>query len=556
MDDNTQTQDPPQEAYTPEPATNWDVAPKSNGLFMKVAVPLVLVAMVGSGFWLGMDYFKGSSFDSTQHTDEYTSSRTTVTDEPTTSSDVRVDFVLSPLSASRGKIDVLWSAKAAGDTQSLDTYYPTFRVGIAQPLHLVESVVLSNTSPEPVYVYGVRNEQMNYITVSPEVQRATPAMLLPDIFMTDDNRTLQCAGRAVFAEMAEQGSAKYLTASNICDFVEPLEISGGETVALSPVPYLLSHGVTGRVLNNPFSGEEKTVVLKNVLALGGEYWLLPNEFKKHDEVLGSDTYNVGGYIVTNTDDTSLLQKVLDIRDPLGKEISFTVGDVTTDTRSLLGYSVPTEVFTSNNDGSFNERILGLQMFLYLNDFLSTEGITGVQDATTTTALKLFQEAAHLHPTGIFDAGTALAVRAHTFINLIRTYENYGDEEVTISFDEDESHFRFWGMGKRVVALHDTEKGNRQIASIVRNTNSSGITMQFSDDTSWPSVFTFFTLLNNTGVVQNCTISNSSGAVLERFSMIRNELYPFGTERESIASPGTYVLTCGTRTVAVELVPAN
>lgn len=471
---------------------------------------------------------------------------------------VSMDFVLSSLSAPRAKIDLFWDYELPPEEVERQGGRGTRRpaIGIAEPLHLIESFTIQNESAEPLYLHSIANEQMTYIDVEAtyNLEKATPLMLLPDAFTDQMGRVHGCVERTVLAAM--QGS--YFTSApnnlpdmnNVCEFAEPITVPEGETLALSPVPYIVSYGLLGEMVNNPFQDDERFFKAK-LETLGEERWFIPHYFEKYDDVLEADTFNVGGYIVTNTTDIDLLNNIFDLRTGAGGAATFSRGVVQTGV-PLQSYEIPLSPFVANTTTVFSEEVLGLQVFLYLNDFINREQVSGLFDTPTLAALKSFQREAAIYPSGVFDVATAHAIRGRQFTNLIRYYENYGDAVVTLGLGGDTGFFRYWGAGGNEVIISDDQTSTADIRSYDSIPDAHGSRITYVDGRTKSATFRHFLILNNTAATVTCTVSLGNAAPIEKFAIESNELHRFHGERDSISEAGLYDLQCDGKRVQVEL----
>lgn len=560
MDDSQQSVHSEDSDLTEEGSVWWGglytVTPFSKYLAMVVFVALPFV-----GFWFGMEYVRSMQSLEVSDGTEQGLNPTQIKHQGT--SDIIVDVTLSSLSARRAKVDILWNHTVPEEVELLKRN-PTaeFRgpiIAIAEPLDLIESFTIRNNSDEPVELHSIFNEQLDHIEVLPRIDsndRATPLMLLGDSLRKNDGSMVRCHERNVIETLRAilPSILNPLELGNDCVFEQPEVIAPGEVLTLQPVPYLVSYGKTGEIVADPFSGLTKTIFEIKNSATGNKQWLIPKAFEKYDDVLQDNTFNVGGYIVANIDNVHALNNIFDLRKGNGSAVSIALGE-TTKGHPLMSYDIPLEPFDVHSATS-SEKIVGLQSFLYLNGFLAKESITGTIELETIEALKEFQRSASVYPTGLYDTATAHTAHSGELVNLIRLYENYGDENVYLGLDTEEPYFRYWGMGTNYVERNNDSSDASLITKFRMKSNSYGVYFNMINGSTKVATYNWFWIINNTAEIQDCGIFGQNGIPLWEFSIPVNDVVSVSTDSSDIKELTTRHLRCGKKEMIIEVSPES
>lgn len=478
---------------------------------------------------------------------------------------VFVDFVLSSLSAPKGKVDALWDVVIPEEEkQKSHLSFPYGYIGaIAEPLDLIEELRINNNTTDSVFLYGIANEQTSFLTMPPrQGSKATPFMLLPDKFFNEKGAVIRCKNRNVkkLMDYAMHGGiadpeVKSFAQNNLCDFEVRLEIKPRSSITLNPGMYAAAFDlVRGEVVEDIFNGTHKDIIKANIKSLGGEVWLMPQKFEERDDVAQKDTFNIGGFIVADTRDATLLSDILKIRDTNDQLVQVKIGKSTNGVK-IQSYRIPTEPFTATQN-TFNKDVLGMQVFWYLNNFWEADKVTGVYDAPTIEMLKKFQRETKIVETGEFDAMTLFVTRA--FERNFSFYENYGDDQVTISFDSSKPYFRLFSRGYNVVSLNKDYSDSSLIRRVARKNCGQpycSIYAYFLDDKE-TYVGGEVALLNNTPERKDCALIAPDGTAVKYFSIDSNHIYSQEVRMGIISIPTMHQLKCGDKLLEIELLPAE
>jgi len=485
--------------------------------------------------------------------------------------EVSVDFVLSSLSAPKGKVDVLWNVIVPEEqrkkAQNPSLSFPYGYVGaIAEPLHLIEELKINNDTGDSVFLYGIANEQTNFLTMPsrpgrPE-SKATPFMLLPDKFFTEKGAVIKCKNRniktlidsAIVRGLQADGSSFTKVAqNNICDFETPVEIKSKSSLTLKPELYAVSFGLAGRMVTNIFDGTHKNFVKANVASFGGQVWLVPKKYEEHDDISAKDTFNIGGYIVADTRNASLLSDILKIKNKAGQAMKVKIGN-SSNGIAIKSYEIPDKPFTPAQN-IFDKNVLGMQVFWYLNNFWGVSNINGVYDTKTVEMLRKFQRETKIAETGKFDKATMFVVGA--FDRNASFYENPADEEVTVSFDSPLPYFRIFSIGSYKVDLNKDTSNSSLITRVAKKLcgeSYCGGVYTYSLDNREIFTLSGITILNNTLETKQCSLINPSGVSVKSFSIDPNKMYSQRATFDGVSIPTTHRLQCGNKSLEIELSP--
>jgi len=480
---------------------------------------------------------------------------------PTT--EVSIDLVLSSLSVPKGKIDILWNILIPEEQKKMaEKPYLSFPYGyegaVAQPLDLIETLTIKNGGEESAFIEAIENEQTTYIETPPRSEtKATPIMLLPNSFFDESRREFKCKNRDIgkllnYAYLAAGSVQDENKPNNICTFELPIEIKADSSITLKPDLYALSYGLTGAMVPNAFNGERKNFIKTTNSYPDGEIWLIPERYKENDDVAQRDTFNIGGFVVVNSKDNELMTKILRINNESGQRVRVKVNKTTTGIR-FDDYSIPDKPFTPSQTGR-DENILGMQAFWYINDFWDTQNITGKYDSNTIEMLKKFQRETNLAETGNFDKATMHVVRA--FPRNVSFYENYGDEEIAVSFDSSQPYFRLFSIGSWDVNLNKDQSNSSLIKRVAKNPCGKSYCAIYAYAVDGREMFTLggITILNNTIETKQCMLLNANNVPVQTFSIAPNEMYPQRTTLDNISSPSMHMLKCGTKSLEIEMYP--
>jgi hypothetical protein len=531
--------------------------------FSKHLAIVLFIILPFVGIWLGVKYVKPmQSLKVPTETNQKLVATKDLSKDQLGTSDVLVDVTLSPLSAPRAKVDIFWNYKVPEEIELLkknpraELRGPI--VAIAEPLVLIESFTVRNNSNESIKLYSISNEQLDHIKVIPRTnsnEKATPLMLLGDSLRRNDDSLVECQDRNVIKTLQNSFTIfpNPLKLGNNCVFDQPEIIAPGETLTLRPVPYLVSYGKTGDIVVDPFFGSTKTIFEINNPVTGNKQWLLPEAFKKYDDVLQDNTFNVGGYIVANVNNNRVLNDVFNLRKSDGSTVSAVLGK-TEYGQSLMAYDIPLDPFDMHSAAS--SEIFGLQSFLYLNGFLTNDNITGVIGPKTIKALKEFQKSTDVYPTGQFDTATAHAAHSSEFINLLKLYENYGDENIYLGLSTKEPYFRYWGVGEYEVERNNDFSNVSFVMEYRMKSDSSGFYFKKVDGSTKGATFRSFSIINNTAQIQSCEIFSQNGGSLSKFSIPVNGISYVSAYASDVKQLTTRHLRCGEKEMIIEVLPGT
>ena len=396
------------------------------------------------------------------------------------------------------------------------------------------------------------------------IARETPMMLLPNNFFNEKGEKINCKNREIywlFSKMYELGPFNGLNRitkdeaqSNICDFTTPIEIKSKSSLILKPELYATNFGLAGTSASNIFNGADKEFVKTNIDSLGGQVGLIPKGYEEYDDISNKNTFNIGGFILTDTRKADILNSTLKIRDKNNKAVKIKIGNLSYGAL-LIAYKIPNEPFTPAQN-IFDSNILGMQVFWYLNDFWSANNITGKYDAKTAEMLKRFQRETKIAETGKFDDATMFVVKA--FKRNVSYYENYGDEEVTISFDAPQQYFRLFSIGEWDVWLNDDTTSSSYMIKVADKTNCSRREeCRFRAFTfGGRNLFTLsgITILNNTPETKECVIMNPNNIQIDKFQIAPNEMHRQEEIMENVSAKAMHRLQCGNKYLDLELSP--
>lgn len=487
----------------------------------------------------------------------------------TPAQEVSVDFILSSLSAPKGKVDVLWNVivpeeqRKKAENPSLS--FPYGYVGaIAEPLHLIEELRIKNDTSDSVFIFGLANEQTSFLTMPPRPgSKATPFMLLPDKFFSDKGEATKCKNRDInkLIDSTMYGGLQFdgnslnnVVQNNICDFATPIEIKSKSSLILKPELYAVSFGLTGGMVPNIFDGTHKNFVKASVGSLGGQLWLIPKKYEEYDDISGKDTFNIGGFIVADTRNATLLSDILEIKNKSGQAVQIKIGNSSNGV-VMKSYEIPDKPFTPLQN-TFDKNILGMQVFWYLNDFWSANNITGKYDSQTAEILKRFQRETKVAETGKFDDATMFVVRA--FPRNVSFYENYGDEEVAVGFDSLQPYFRIFSIGSYDVNLNKDTSNSSLITKVAKKPCGESYCAVYAYSLDNREIFTLggITILNNTLEAKQCSLINPSGTPVKNFSIAPNAMYSQRTTLDGISTPTMHRLQCGDKSLQIEMSPED
>jgi len=471
--------------------------------------------------------------------------------------EISVDFVLSSLSAPKGMINVLQNIVTSTGIEKIENQNISFRGGfvdaMAEPLQFIEEITIRNETNEPVLLYEINNEQDSFLTLlSPQPgPRNIPFMFLAEKFFNEKGGAATCKDRNIFTN----DSLRTVGVNNICNFTNPIEIQPKSSLILRPELYAVSYGHTGGVVQDVLNGKHKNFVETNIDFLGGQTLLIPEKYAEYDGISGKYRFSVGGFIVTDIYNDLLLSKLLKIKDKNGKAIKIKVGNSTIG-KPLVSYKIPSDPFVPKKD-VFDENILGMQVFWYMNDFWDAADFTGKYDTKTAEALRQFQRKTRIAETGKFDEATMFVTNA--FDRNVHLYENYGDEDVTISFDAPQSYFRVFSVGSNVVYLKNDISFLSKIAKKKNCTQSDyasadcGVRAYTLDN---DDLFTLggITILNNTLEAKRCVLVNPNNIGIKNFNLLPNEMYSQSVILENIMVPTIHRLQCGGKVLEIEMLP--
>lgn len=386
-------------------------------------------------------------------------------------------------------------------------------------------------------------------------------MLLPDKFFNERGETINCKNRdinklidsAMYGGLHSDGSSlKNVAQNNTCDFVTPIEIKSKSSLTLRPELYAVSFGLSGGMVQNIFGGTHKNFVKATIDYLGGELWLIPKKYEEHDEISGKDTFNIGGFIVAHMQNAALLNDILKIKNKNGQAVQIRIGNSRNGV-PMKSYEIPDKPFSPAQD-TFDKNVLGMQIFWYINDFWGANNITGKYDSQTAEMLNRFQHETKLAETGKFDDATMFVVRA--FPRNVSFYENYGDEEVTVSFDSPQPYFRIFSIGSYDVNLNKDTSNSSLIIRVGKKPCGEPYCAVYAYSLDNREIFTLggITILNNTLETKQCSLINPSGISVKNFSISPNMMYSQRTTLDGILAPTMHRLQCGNKTLQIEMSP--
>lgn len=469
--------------------------------------------------------------------------------------EVIVDFVLSSLSKPKGKIDVLWNLEKT-QTSTLSKEFT------AEPLDLIEELKINNNSSDSIFFYGINNEQTNLLRVRSfseeialwEPTLSGPFMLLPNKFYDDRGNQVECIDRDInnLLRNVAYFMKPFFYQNNVCHFKKPIEIKAKSSLVLKPEIYAIRFGFEfSDVLTNIFSGKNKKFIEANI---DGKTWLVPKWVE--NEISGQQSFSLGGFIVANTKDEELINNILKIKNKNGQSIRVKIGKLEQGI-PIKSYKIPGKVFIPSLT-NFDENILGMQAFWYINNFWSAENITGKYDSSTIAMLKRFQKEMKLAETGKFDQATIWIMNA--FDKDLVYYENYEDGEVVVSFDSFQPYFRFFSRGMNLISLNKDTSSSSLIVKLAKKPNVETSEYSYDDVFAYSldnkEIFTLggVAVLNNTLETKRCYLINDKGIVSKVFLIEPNTIYPKEEINKGITDSKIHYLKCDDKSMEIEISP--
>ncbi len=299
----------------------------------------------------------------------------TFTEERRLNEGLILELELSSLSKTKGAVDIYWGRPGGLVSGKHER-------AIATPLDLVDGIKIINNTDKYVLLSEINNESRELLSTVPE-GRATPVILLPEKFIKNGKEEVTCENRNLFSN----------SINNICIFTTPIVIAPKETITLRPQLF----AVPGGLWEYPPYTREKITFLdgkdtKNIVYVtaknGKKYVFLRNIFEEYDQVSRSQTFNIGGVILVNANDKNFVNNVFSFKTNDGQKIFADVRSTTGLT--IKSFELPQKGFNPERN-KFSDNVLALQVFLYRNNFMSKDGISGEYDDRTITAIKKFQK---------------------------------------------------------------------------------------------------------------------------------------------------------------------
>lgn len=444
-----------------------------------------------------------------------------------------LELELSSLSKIKGEVNIYWGRPggfAAGKPER----------AIATPLDLVDGLKITNNTNKSVYLDEISNESRELLSVPSEVL-GSPIILLPEKFIKNGKEEIPCKNRNLFSD----------SINNICIFAKPVVIAPKETITLRPQLFV----VPNTLWSPPSYSRDKITFLdgkdtKNIVYVttrnGKRYVFLSNIFQE------GESFNIGGFILVNAKDKNFVNNVFSFRTSDGQKI---FADVKLNTGlTIKSFDLPGKGFEVEKN-KFSDDILTLQVFLYRNNFMNKSDISGEYDDKTVTAFKQLQKSAGIVETGKPDDATIFVSRG--FDTGIVFYENYVDQEVTVSFDSSQPYFRLFSIGTREVSLNKDFSSSSLITKVVKKIDCGETYCSvYAYALDGSEIFTLggITILNNTSEIKSCTLTNSSGVQVKSFQIMPNRMYSQRMTFDKITTPAIHRLQCGDKSLDIELFP--
>jgi len=472
--------------------------------------------------------------------------------EPQTVLDFGSKIIITPTvsknSAPKGKVDIYWKYRHPDELER--GYRPGPFVGIASPLDLVSSIDIQNNSTETLFLRGIKNENADHIDIPQrEIERATPLMLLPDTALVGGVE-VTCVDRDTMNWLRYPDTYANPRWDNICNFDSPIEIQPGETLKVTPTPYLVNYGKTGEALFNPFPAPKTSKkYIINTSTDGSETYWIPKRFFKYDDVLKDESPNVGGYFIVNLEDPGTLNSIMILENEGGDLVHGAIGNPL-EGSLLVPYDIPRATSTITELSTIQKR--GLIAFLHINGFLNDTNLNVVNDKSLKDLFSEFQNNARVAVTEKLDELTLRAMRSYKAD--LRFYENYEDSEIRIALDTNKNRFTYWAIGTADVKLDSHEDAPRTIESYELGQEYPKLVFSSGDSTG--SAYSSLTLVNNTIFNQVCLITSSKGPSLDQFTITPNtehrmEIGKFINQVAEIDELTTSLtLVCGDKTLRI------
>lgn len=459
-----------------------------------------------------------------------------------------MELKISSLSKSKGAVDIFWGQPGGfvgGQVQR----------AIVTPLQLVDGIKITNGTNETVVLKEINNETRELLQ-NLSTGHATPILLLPEKFIKNGKEEVKCQNRDLFSN----------SINNICVFETPIEIAPKQTLTLRPILFAVPNSLwdwdsssISRDKITFLDGKETKNLLYITTETGKQFIFLSNAFQEYDNIAQSQTFNIGGLIFVNVNNQNLVNNIFDFKTKSGQKILAEVKSgegITFKTFELEMTSWPPENIKLAK-GQFDERLLTFQVFLYRNDLLDRKNITGVYDDKTAAAIKEFQKTAGIVETGELDSATIFASRGFD-VGKAR-WENYSDEQVTLSLDATQPNFRLFAIGTEGVKLNPDFSNSSLVTKVIKEPGCQESVCAINAYTiNGEAIFTLgsVNILNNTSQNVSCTLTHPNGKLLKSFQIAPNNFYIQNTTVEGISESAIYHLQCGNKILDIELFPST
>ena len=444
--------------------------------------------------------------------------------------EVSLTYALSSLSLPRGAIDLYWGTEDS---------YGAAMGGVAEPLDLVESVVIENNTNERVVLNEINNENLEFYESVTAGGKATPISLLSDKFFIDGDKEVKCAGRSPFNLDID---------TNICIFEEPIIIEPHTSIELKSRLY----GVAKSICDGRQTADFLDEMTGPDVYVDGKSkkisYVMRSEYHKYDYVADRMTTNIGGFIVVDANNEELANKIFDIETEDGDNVCLNIKGYK---KGMSDFYAPKSLPSPSSiieTGEWDEEALILEFSLLQRGLINKSDIDGIYDSNTTSVLESYIKQVQ-KDNYLFENVLNTGITEHFSSIKGCLWENYGDEAITLGLASRGNLFRLWGSGEVSI---DVNKDMSSVSYIVEILISDRGKILFEDGHTLTNRYRRFNILNNTGETVQCTAEDKNNTIIESFLIDSNYSHSFGSVSENVKETGMHTLICGEKSLQVEM----